>query len=181
MYKNIYFGFNYLKAELAPAFKTKYLREDVFSGLTVACVAIPLSLAIAMASGVDPGVGLISAVIGGIIAAIFGGTSLAVTGPAAAMAIIIASNVEQHGLTGLLIIGLICGLLQFICGILRLGRYAKLVPLPVVAAFTAGIGFIIIIGQLPKALQLPAPDQNHVFEVIQHIGTYIDTMNPMAF
>lgn len=181
MYKNIYFGFNYLKAELAPAFKTKYLREDVFSGLTVACIAIPLSLAIAMASGVDPGVGLISAVIGGIIAAIFGGTSLAVTGPAAAMAIIIASNVEQHGLTGLLIIGLICGLLQFICGILRLGRYAKLVPLPVVAAFTAGIGFIIIIGQLPKALQLPAPDQNHVFEVIQHIGTYIDTMNPMAF
>lgn len=175
-----YWGGAYLKQELLTLISREYWREDIFAGITVACIAIPLSLAIAMASGVDPGVGLISGVIGGILAALFGGTRMAVTGPAAAMAVIIASNVEQYGMTGLLIIGLICGLLQVLCGIFRLGRYSKLVPLPVVAAFTAGIGFIIIVGQLPKALQLPAPDQNHVFDVILHIGQYFTSMNPMA-
>lgn len=178
---NLYFGANYLLGELKPMFRLKFLREDIFAGLTVACVAIPLSLAIALASGVAPGVGIISAIIGGIVAALFGGTRLAVTGPAAAMAILIAECVETYGLGGLLMIGLICGLLQVLCGVLKLGRFAKLVPLPVISAFTAGIGFIIFVGQLPKALQLPTPDQNHVFFVIKHITTYISTMNPMAF
>lgn len=177
----LYFGVNYLKNELKTLISPKYIAADFFAGLTVASIAIPLSLAIAMASDVPPGVGLISAIVGGIVAALLGGTRLAVTGPAAAMAVLIASVVETYGLSGLLVIGLICGFLQIICGVFQLGRYAKLVPLPVISAFTAGIGFIIFIGQLPKALQLPAPDQNHVLNVIVHIGTYIETMNPMAF
>lgn len=176
-----YFDSRYLLNELKPMFKKQYLREDIFAGLTVACVAIPLSLAIAMASHLSPGVGLTSAIIGGLIAAFFGGTRLAVTGPAAAMAVLIANCVETYGVAGLLIIGLICGILQIIFGLLRLGRFAKLVPLPVISAFTAGIGFIIFVSQLPKALQLPAPDQNHVLYVIKHIGHYITSMEPMAF
>ncbi|MCX8514726.1 MAG: SulP family inorganic anion transporter, partial [Burkholderiales bacterium] len=175
------FDFNYFINELKPMFKKQYLSDDIFAGLTVACVAIPLSLAVAMASHMEPGVGLISAIIGSIIAAFFGGTRLAVTGPAAAMAVLIASCVETFGVSGLLVIGLICGFLQLMVGLLGLGRFAKLVPLPVISAFTAGIGFIIFIGQLPKALQLPTPDQNDVLGVISHIGTYILNMNPMAF
>jgi carbonic anhydrase len=181
MKRFLYFDTKYLISELKPMFGLKYLREDIFAGITVACIAIPLSLAIAMASSVSPGVGLISAIIGGIIAACFGGTRLAVTGPAAAMAILIANCVETYGLAGLLVIGLICGILQIAFGLFRLGRFARLVPLPVIAAFTAGIGFIIFVGQLPKALQLPTPDQNHVFYVIQHISHYITSMNRMAF
>ena len=181
MKRLLYFDTKYLISELKPMFGLKYLREDIFAGITVACIAIPLSLAIAMASSASPGVGLISAIVGGIIAALFGGTRLAVTGPAAAMAILIASCIETYGLAGLLVIGLICGVLQVFFGLLKLGRYARLVPLPVIAAFTAGIGFIIFVGQLPKALQLPTPDQNHVFYVIQHIGHYITSMNRMAF
>ena len=177
----VYFDINYFKNELKSMLNVKGLNQDIFAGLTVACVAIPLSLAIAMASGVGPGVGLISAIIGGIVAAIFGGTRLAVTGPAAAMAILIANTVQTYGVTGLLIVGCICGFLQLLCGIFRLGRYAKLVPLAVMSAFTAGIGFIIFIGQIPKALQLPAPTENEVVSVIGHIGAYITTMNPMAF
>ncbi len=177
----LYFDLKYFKNELKSMLTPKGLSNDIFAGLTVACVAIPLSLAIAMASGVAPGVGLISAIIGGIVAAIFGGTRLAVTGPAAAMAVLIANCVQTYGVTGLLIVGFICGILQFLFGILRLGRYAKLVPLAVISAFTAGIGFIIFIGQLPKALQLPAPTENAVIDVIGHIGTYITQMNPMAF
>jgi carbonic anhydrase len=175
-----YLGFGYLKKELATIFQRKYLLEDTFAGLTVTCIAIPLSLAIAMASGVEPGLGLISAIIGGIIAAFLGGTRLAVTGPAAAMAILIASTVETYGLTGLLITGIICGILQILFGVLRLGHYTKLVPIPVIIAFTAGIGFIIFVGQLPKAMQLPTPDQNHVIDVIIHIGKYFREMNPIA-
>jgi carbonic anhydrase len=175
-----YFGVNYLKEEFATIFQRKYLANDVLAGLTVTCIAIPLSLAIALASGVPPGIGLISAIIGGIIAAVLGGTRLAVTGPAAAMAILVASTVENYGLTGLLVTGLICGFLQILCGVLRLGHYTKLVPLPVITAFTAGIGFIIFIGQLPKAMQLPTPDQNHVIDVIIHIGKYLKEMNPTA-
>ena len=177
----LYFDIKYFKNELKSMFTMSGLREDVFAGFTVACVSIPLSLAVAMASGVSPGVGLISAIIGGIVAAVFGGTRLAVSGPTPVMAVLIADAVSLYGLGGLLVIGLICGALQLVFGLLRLGRYAKLVPLAVISAFTAGIGFIIFIGQLPKALQLPSPSENDVIYVIQHIGTYITQMNPMAF
>jgi carbonic anhydrase len=178
---NKIFDLSYLLRELRPIFRMQYLSADIFAGITVAFVAVPLSLAVAIASGMPPGVGLISAIVGSIIVALLGGTNLAITGPSPTLAILIASCVELYGINGLLVIGLVCGLLQLLSGIFGLGRYAKLVPLPVIAAFTAGIGFIIFVGQLPKALQLPAPDQNHVFAVILHIGIYITTMNPLSF
>lgn len=171
----------YLKDELSPIFSKKYLREDIVAGITVASVAIPLSLAIAMASGLDPAVGLISAIIGGIVAALLGGTTLAVTGPTATMAVLIANVVSNYGVTGLVVCGLICGILQIISGILNLGKYTRMVPLSAVSAFTAAIGFIIIIGQLPKALQLPPPSESKVLDVIVHIGNYITHMSPMSF
>lgn len=174
-------NFKYLITELSPIFKQQYLTDDLVAGLTVASISIPLSLAIALASGVSPELGLISSIIGGIIGALLGGTRLGVTGPAAAMSVLIASTIENNGFSGLLIVGMICGLLQIISGFLNLGRYTKLAPLAVISSFTAAIGFIIIVGQLPQALQLPSPDQNHVFAVIKHIGSYITKMNPMAF
>ncbi|MBY0379472.1 MAG: bifunctional SulP family inorganic anion transporter/carbonic anhydrase [Burkholderiales bacterium] len=177
----IHFDFNYFKNELKSMGSKNGWREDIFAGITVACVAIPLSLALAMASGVAPGVGLISAIIGGSIAAFFGGTRLAVTGPANSMAVLIAICVNEYGLGGLLVVGIICGLLQLLSGLLKFGRYAKLVPLSVVSAFTAGIGFIIFVGQLPKALQIVPPDATKIIYIIMHIGQYITTMNPMAF
>lgn len=177
----VYFDFSYFKNELKSMLSPIGWREDIFAGITVACVAIPLSLAISMASGVGLGVGLVSAIVGGLVAAFFGGTRLAVTGPTATMAVLISNCVAKFGMTGLLVIGLLAGTFQFVGGLFRLGRFAKLVPLSVVSAFTAGIGFIIFIGQLPKALQLPAPEDGQVLTVITHIGTYITHMNPMAF
>lgn len=174
-------GIKKLWPEWKDLFSRRYLKEDTFAGLTVACIAIPLSLAIALASGVSPGVGLVSAIIAGIVCAFFGGTPLGVSGPAAAMSILIATQVEKFGLSGLLIIGLVCGLLQVFSGVFRLGRLAKFVPSPVIAGFTAGIGAIIILGQLPRALGLPAPDQSHIFEVIPHIGNLILQMQPEVF
>ncbi len=179
--KIIYFDYRYFKNEMKLVFSKKYLKDDIYAGLSVACVAIPLSLALSLASNVDPGVGLVSAIIGGIIAAIFGGTRLAITGPANTMAILIAQVVQNHGLTGLLIVGMICGILQFLGGLFGLARYAKLVPLTVISAFTAGIGFILFVSQLPKALQLSSPENNQILYIFKHIGMYIEYMNPMAF
>lgn len=151
-------------------FSGKNLRDDVVAGLTVACIAIPLSLAIALASGVAPAVGLVTAIVAGIVCALFGGTPLQVSGPAAAMAVLVATIVQAHGVAGLLIVGVLCGLLQLATGVLGLGRFIKLVPMPVVEGFTAGIGAIILVGQLPRALGLPPPPQSRVLDVITHIA-----------
>lgn len=161
-------------------FSSKQLGSDLAAGLTVACIAVPLSLAIALASGVAPGVGLITAIVAGIVCALFGGTPLQVSGPAAAMAVLVASIVQEHGLDALLIVGVGCGALQLIVGVLGLGRFIRLVPLPVVEGFTAGIGAIILIGQLPRALGLPAPPQAHVFDVVAHIGDLFGQSRPTA-
>lgn len=154
----------------------KNLRDDLVAGLTVACIAVPLSLAIALASGVAPAVGLVTAIIAGIVCAVFGGTPLQVSGPAAAMAVLVATVVQTHGITGLLIVGVLCGVLQLATGILGLGRFIKLVPMPVVEGFTAGIGAIILVGQLPRALGLPPPPQSRVLDVVTHIADELHQM-----
>src|SRR3990167_10945711 len=89
-------------------FSKKWLADDLFAGAIVACIAIPLSLAIALASNVPPEVGLITAIVASIVCALFGSSQLAVSGPAAAMAVLIAAAVQKFGLNGLLIIGIGC-------------------------------------------------------------------------
>ena len=173
-------GARRLRKQWAAVFSTRYLREDATSALSVALLAIPLSLAIALASGVPPGIALVSAVVAGMIAATFGGTPLAVTGPAAAMAVLVGSVVEEHGLGGLLVVTLGAGLLQVLAGVLGFGRFARLVPAPVIEGFTAGIGAIILVGQLPRALGLAPPPESHVVDVITHIGELLHETNLVA-
>ncbi len=173
-------GLRTLVPEWKSFFSPKYFKEDFTAGLTVACIAIPLSLAIALASGVSPAVGLITAIVGSIVCAIFGGTPLSVSGPAAAMSVLIAANVQQFGLSGLLCIGVICGVLQLFSGVFGFGTLMKFVPLPVIGGFTAGIGAIILIGQLPRAFDLPPPDQSHVLSVLTHVGNLFLDINILA-
>lgn len=137
----------YLKNELALIFKGQFLVNDIFAGLCVALIAIPMSLAVAMAAGVSPETGLISAIIGGIIAAIFGGSRFSITGPAIAMSVLIAECIGHNGLSGLFIIGVTCGVLQLAIGFLRLHYIVKIIPLPVITAFIAAIGFFIFLEQ----------------------------------
>jgi carbonic anhydrase len=169
---------------LAPAWRrlltTADLGADAIAGLTVACVAVPLSLAIAVASEVPPAVGLVTAVVAGVVCALFGGTPLAVSGPAAAMAVLVGQVVETHGVGGLLVVGLGAGALQILTGVFRLGRLVRYVPVGVVEGFTAGIGAIILIGQLPRALGLPPPDQSHVLSVITHVRDEFHQLRPVA-
>lgn len=173
-------GIRKLGKDWRSMFSSRYLADDIFAGASVACIALPLSLAIALASGVNPEIGLVTAIVTGIIAAIFGGVPLAVTGPAAAMAVLIAAVNQDFGFAGLLFIGLGCGVLQLITGIIGLGSFIRFVPVPVVMGFTAGIGAIILIGQFPRILGLPAPVESDIFSVILHIKSLILQTQPTA-
>lgn len=179
-YLKLDLGIPNLWPEWKSLFTKKYLLEDLNAGVTVACVAIPLSLAIALASGVSPSVGLVTAIIGGIVCALFGGTTLSVSGPAAAMSILIANAVERFGVKGLVFICLMIGLMQLVSGILRFGRLARFVPLPVIAAFTSGIGVIIIIGQLPRVFGLEPPAHSYIFSVLSHLVQSFSSIKPTA-
>ncbi len=161
-------------------FSARHLKGDLQAGWRVAAVAIPLSLAIGLASGVSPEVGLLSAMIAGVVCALFGGTSLLISGPAAAMAVLIASAVSQYGLGGLVVIGLGVGLLQVVSGMLGFGRIIRSVPMPVVSGFIAGIGAVLFIWQLPRALGVTPPDESHVFDVFTHLGQLIGEARPVT-
>jgi carbonic anhydrase len=164
------------RAMLSP----RFLGQDVVSGLVVAGVSLPLSVAIALASDVPPTVGIVTAIVGGIVAAVFGGSQIAVTGPAVAMAVLVGQIVDTHGLTGLAFVGLVAGLLQLGTGLFGFGSLLRLVPVGVIHGFTAGIGIIILVGQLPRALGLSAPDESHVLEVLLHVGRYVEHANVHA-
>lgn len=156
------------------------LRADLVASLTVASVAVPLSLAIALASDVPPAVGLVTASVAGIVCGLFGGSRLAVAGPAAAMAVLVGQVVDQHGLGGLLVVGVGAGLLQVLTGVFGFGRVFRLIPASVVHGFTTGIGVLILLGQLPRAFGLEPPDESHVLDVLLHVGRYLHRANPSA-
>lgn len=124
------------------------LRADVLSGLTVAIVALPLSMAIAIASGVTPERGLFTSAIGGLLISALGGSRFQIGGPAAAFTVLVAATVARHGVPGLALATIIAGILLFGMGLLRLGSYIKFIPYPVTVGFISGIAVILFIGQI---------------------------------
>jgi carbonic anhydrase len=167
------FSLSDLIGEWRRLFSREHLRADALAGLTVAAAGLPFSLAIALASGVAPSLGLVSASLAGLMAALFGSTTLAITGPAVGLVVLLATVVEEHGLHGLLVVGLGCGVLQILVGVTGLGRLLRLVPHAVVAGFSSGIAVCVLIGQMPRVLGLPPPDQSHVLYVLSHISEEI--------
>lgn len=158
------------------------LRADLVAGLTVAVVALPLSMAIAIASGVTPERGLYSAIIGGFLVSALGGSRFQIGGPAAAFIVLVASTVHQFGVQGLFTAVFLSGILIALVGLLRLGTFIRYIPYPVTVGFTAGIALIIGIGQLKDALGLklagaePGP-------ILPKLLAFVDargTINPAA-
>ena len=123
-------------------------RADLIAGLTVAIVALPLSMAIAIASGVGPERGLYTAVVGGFIVSLLGGSRFQIGGPAGAFIVLVALTVERHGVDGVILATLMAGAFLIAAGFLRLGTYIKFIPYPVTVGFTAGIAVIIFASQL---------------------------------
>ncbi len=119
------------------------LRSDVLAGTVVAIVALPLSMALAIAVGAPPQHGLYTAIFGGFIVALLGGCKFQVTGPTAAFVVILAPIVNKYGLSGLLTAGFMAGLMLVAMGIFKMGNFIKFIPYPVTTGFTAGIATVI--------------------------------------
>jgi SulP family sulfate permease len=134
------------------------LRADLIAAATVAIVALPLSMAIAIASGVGPERGLYAAIVGGFLISLLGGSRFQIGGPAGAFIVLVATTVATHGVSGLLLVTAMSGVLMIAGGLLRLGALVRLIPPPVVVGFTAAIAVIILASQLHDAfgLQLQA-------------------------
>ena len=156
-------GSKYLRAlrELLPQ-KSDYAavrgswRQDLLAGVTVGIVALPLALAFGVSSGVGAAAGLVTAVIAGFVAAVFGGSHVQVSGPTGAMVVVLAPVVADHGVGMVAILCLLAGVLMIIIGASRLGRAVAFFPWPVVEGFTAGIGIIIFLQQVPLAVSVEA-------------------------
>jgi len=130
------------------------LRADAIAGLTVAIVALPLSMAIAIASGVGPDRGLYAAIIGGFIVSALGGSRFQIGGPAGAFIVLVLACVVQLGVEGLVLATFMSGFMLLAVGYLRLGTYIKFIPYPVTVGFTAGIAVIIFASQIKDLLGL---------------------------
>jgi SulP family sulfate permease len=130
------------------------LRADALAGLTVAIVALPLSMAIAIASGVGPERGLYTAIVGGFIVSAMGGSRFQIGGPAGAFIVLVSACVMAIGVQGLILATVLSGFILVAVGALRLGTYIRFIPYPVTVAFTAGIAVIIAASQLRDAFGL---------------------------
>ena len=124
------------------------LRADVVAGLTVAIVALPLSMAIAIASGVGPERGLFTAIIGGFLVSLLGGSRFQVGGPAGAFIVLVSACVAQIGVPGLILATFLSGGMLVALAVLRAGSYVRYIPYPVTLGFTAGIAVIIFVSQI---------------------------------
>src|SRR5580692_2859722 len=133
---------------LREGYRLPDFRADVMAGLTVAIVALPLSMAIAIASGVTPDRGLYTAVIGGFIVSLLGGSRFQIGGPAGAFIVLVALTAERHGVDGVILATAMAGVFLVAAGLLRLGTYIKFIPYPVTVGFTAGIAVIIFASQI---------------------------------
>jgi SulP family sulfate permease len=143
-----------LVTALAEGYRAADLRADALAGLTVAVVALPLSLAIAIASGVAPEHGLVAAVVGGFLVSGLGGSRFQIGGPAGAFIVLVSASVADIGVEGMILATLISGLMLAVVGALKLGTYVKYIPYPVTVGFTAGIGTIILASQIAPFLGL---------------------------
>jgi len=130
--------------------------SDVLAGITVALVALPLSIAIAIASGATPRAGLVTAIIGGLLISLLGGSRVQIGGPTGAFIVVVAGVIEQFGFDGLLLATLLAGIILVAAGLVRAGRFVALVPEPVIEGFTVGIALIIAVSQLKDLLGLSA-------------------------
>jgi SulP family sulfate permease len=157
-------------------------RADVISGLTVAIVALPLSMAIAIASGVTPGRGLYTAVVGGFIVSLLGGSRFQIGGPAGAFIVLVAVTADRHGIEGVILATLMAGIVLIAAGLLRLGTYIKFIPYPVTVGFTAGIAVIILASQLKDlfGITLAGKEPGELIPKLMALAGASQTANPSA-
>ncbi len=159
----------------------KSLRADAIAGLTVAIVALPLSMAIAIASGVGPERGLYTAIVGGFLVSALGGSRYQIGGPAGAFIVLVAACTAAIGVPGLILATLLSGLFLALAGLLKLGSYVRYIPYPVTLGFTAGIAVIIFASQITDLAGLTVAQEPAAFlPKLDALWQARATLNPAA-
>lgn len=158
------------------------LRRDAVAGLTVSIVALPLSMAIAIASGAPPEVGLYTAIVGGFVISALGGSRYQIGGPAGAFIVLVGATVAQHGLTGMILATMMAGAMMVLLGVFRLGGYIRFIPYPVTVGFTAGIAVIIFASQIKDllGLTLTVPEPGPILEKLPVIWDSLPSANAVT-
>ncbi|MFC2435542.1 MAG: C4-dicarboxylic acid transporter DauA [Aggregatibacter sp.] len=170
--------FSALKDSFRNDYTSRHLTKDIIAGLTVGIIAIPLSMALAIASGVPPQHGLYTAIVAGIIIALTGGSRFNISGPTAAFVVILFPVTQQFGLSGLLMATLFSGIILVLMALFRLGRLIEYIPLPVTLGFTSGIGIVIATLQIKDFLGLSIEQMpSHYLEKVQVILTALPSIN----
>ena len=170
---------NSLKPMLLTSLKT-YDRgqfvKDVTAGIIVAIIALPLSIALALASGVGPEAGIFTAIVAGFVISVLGGSSVQIAGPTAAFATIVAGIVAKDGLDGLVISTILAGVFLILMGICHFGSLIKFIPYTITTGFTSGIAVTIVIGQLKDFFGVVYPDGVKPIETIEKLKAFVENI-----
>ncbi|MBQ8288251.1 MAG: STAS domain-containing protein [Clostridia bacterium] len=151
--------------------------KDVVAGIIVAIIALPLSIALALASGVTPEMGIYTAIFAGFVISFLGGSRVQIAGPTAAFATIVAGVVAANGIEGLMIATLMAGVILILMGLLRLGKLIKFIPYPITIGFTAGIAVTIVVGQIKDFLGLTIQSAEPLIETMEKVEGVVNSLN----
>lgn len=162
-------------------YNAKKLSNDIIAGIIVAIIALPLSIALAIASGVSPEKGLYTAIVAGFFIALFGGSNVNISGPTAAFATIVAGIVVQFGTSGLVIATIMAGIILVLMGILRFGSLIKYIPYTITTGFTSGIAVTIVVGQIKDFLGLTFGDGVSPIETPEKVKVIIESISTINF
>ena len=158
--------------------------KDVIAGIIVAIIALPLSIALALASGVTPEKGIYTAITAGFVISFLGGSRVQIAGPTAAFATIVAGIVARNGMEGLIVATIMAGIILILMGLLRLGNLIKFIPYTITTGFTSGIAITILVGQIKDFLGLTVVTKQPLIattDKLKAVFRFIDTFNWQAF
>ena len=175
---------NYLKPMLFNVMKTytkQQLAKDIVAGIIVAIIALPLSIALALASGVEPACGVYTAIAAGFVVSFFGGSRVQIAGPTAAFASIVAGIVATQGMSGLILATLLAGVILILMGVFKLGGLIKYIPNTITIGFTAGIAVTIVIGQIKDFLGLTYADGVKPVEALEKMEANIHAIGTFSW
>ena len=162
-------------------YSAKQFINDIIAGVIVAIIALPLSIALALASGVEPACGIYTAIAAGFCVSLFGGSRIQIAGPTAAFASIIAGIVATQGMDGLFIATIIAGVILILMGVLRLGSLIRFIPHTITTGFTSGIAITILIGQIKDFLGITYSGGVKPIETIEKIEANIEFIGTFSW
>ena len=150
--------------------------KDVTAGIIVAIIALPLSIALALASGVGPEAGIFTAIVAGFVISALGGSSVQIAGPTAAFATIVAGIVARDGMDGLVIATVVAGVFLILMGVFHFGSLIKFIPYTITTGFTSGIAVTIVIGQLKDFFGVTYPEGVRPIETMEKLAAFAENV-----